>query len=405
MQVILYWMHLVNNPLTSALEGGSTPKDCVISTEHMFKNKLYDIFFWVFYNWLWWVIAFGNPVKASVAIFTTADFIKYAFFTVLPMLAIWFNLFVLVPRYLEKGRNSAYTFSLLGVTILTSVLIVPCYYLTAAAMGKPVSEVFKTPKEDCLVSFFTVAVSAMVTDMGMGMSIKFAQDWLNTRKRQQVLEKEKLETELQFLKNQFNPHFLFNSINSIFFLIHKNPDMASASLAKFSALLRYQLYECNDEQIPLSKEMAYLQNFIELERLRQNKNTNLHVYIDPIKESDQWGIAPFIIMTFVENAFKHVSKESDQSNWIDIQLQLAGSRLKLVVSNSLSTEPESEVIRSGGIGLNNVQRRLDLVYPEQHQLHIEKKDDRFEVRLSLELSVLGSPVLHKAQGPLLSTTI
>src|ERR1041384_232426 len=87
-----------------------------------------------------------------------------------------------------------------------------------------------------------------------------------------MLEKEKLETELTFLKNQFNPHFLFNSINSIFFLIHKNPDMASASLAKFSDLLRHQLYESNDTQIPLEKEIVYLENFVELEKLRQNKN-------------------------------------------------------------------------------------------------------------------------------------
>jgi two-component system LytT family sensor kinase len=371
----------------------------------MFKNKLYDIPFWIIYNWLWWVIAYGNPVKASLAVFTTPFFIKYAFFVVLPIFAVWFNLFVLVPRYMEKGRFRAYTFALVGTTILTSILIVPCYFLTAAAMGKTVYEVFNTDKEKCIVSFFTVAFSAMVTDMGMAMSIKLAQDWLHTKKRQQLLEKEKLETELQFLKNQFNPHFLFNSINSIFFLIHKNPDMASASLAKFSALLRYQLYECNDQQIPLSKEIAYLQNFIELERLRQNRNTSVQVHIDPIKESDQWGISPFIIMTFVENAFKHVSKESDRRNWIQIQLRLSGSLLELVATNSISDGPEAEVIRSGGIGLNNVQRRLDLVYPGKHLLQIDKNADQFEVRLSLELTQLEVPADPKTTERLISTNV
>jgi LytS/YehU family sensor histidine kinase len=272
-------------------------------------------------------------------------------------------------------------------------------------MGKTVYEVFNTDKEKCIVSFFTVAFSAMVTDMGMAMSIKLAQDWLHTKKRQQLLEKEKLETELQFLKNQFNPHFLFNSINSIFFLIHKNPDMASASLAKFSALLRYQLYECNDQQIPLSKEIAYLQNFIELERLRQNRNTSVQVHIDPIKESDQWGISPFIIMTFVENAFKHVSKESDRRNWIQIQLRLSGSLLELVATNSISDGPEAEVIRSGGIGLNNVQRRLDLVYPGKHLLQIDKNADQFEVRLSLELTQLEVPADPKTTERLISTNV
>jgi LytS/YehU family sensor histidine kinase len=181
--------------------------------------------------------------------------------------------------------------------------------------------------------------------------------------------------------------------------------MASASLAKFSALLRYQLYECNDQQIPLSNEIAYLQNFIELERLRQNKNTSVQVHIDPIKESDQWGISPFIIMTFVENAFKHVSKESDRLNWIHIQLQLSGSRLQLVVTNSISDAPEAEVIRSGGIGLNNVQRRLDLVYPGQHLLQIDNGAEQFEVRLSLELIRLEITTDPKATERLISTTV
>jgi LytS/YehU family sensor histidine kinase len=220
------------------------------------------------------------------------------------------------------------------------------------------------------------------------MSIKLTKNWVQAERRKQVLENEKLETELKFLKYQINPHFLFNSINSIFFLIHKNPDMASASLAKFSELLRYQLYECNDTQILLSKEIAYLGNFIQLEKLRQNQNVEVGLQLDP-QYTDHLGIAPFILMTFVENAFKHVSKYMDRPNWIRIKLELDGKRLDLSVCNSKAHSVSGEVVSYGGIGLKNVQRRLDLIYPGLYELDIQNSADSFEVRLRLTLSELA----------------
>lgn len=226
--------------------------------------------------------------------------------------------------------------------------------------------------------------------MTLAMSIKLGKNWLQTQRKQQMLEKEKLETELNFLKHQFNPHFLFNTINSIFFLIHKNPDMASASLAKFSELLRYQLYECNDKQILLAREISYMENSIELERLRQNDNMELNVKVEQ-EEAGQWGIAPFILMTFVENAFKHVSIHMDRPNWIRIELEQRGDTLTFLVSNSTSEVASRDVVQCGGIGLKNVQRRLDLIYAGQYQLDICQDTHRFDVQLQLRLSPLEMP--------------
>ena len=163
--------------------------------------------------------------------------------------------------------------------------------------------------------------------------------------------------------------------------------MASTSLAKFSELLRHQLYECNDQQIPLSKEVTYLENFIELEKLRQNPNLQVNVNIDA-GYSTGVGIAPFILMTFVENAFKHVSKHKTEPNWISIDLTLTEMRLSFTVSNSAGKNESRDVVNYGGIGLKNVQRRLDLVYPDQYQLDIQDKADIFLVKLDLELSVI-----------------
>ena len=159
--------------------------------------------------------------------------------------------------------------------------------------------------------------------------------------------------------------------------------MASDSLAKFSELLRYQLYECNDPQITLDREIVYLENFIELEKLRQNKlQISVELDRDP---AAFFSIAPFILMTFVENAFKHVSKDSQQPNYIRISLKMDGENLDFSVANSYS-DPVTEVVKYTGIGLKNVQRRLDLLYPGQHKLMINQRPEFFEVRLALTLT-------------------
>lgn len=356
-----------------------------------FKYKIYHIPFWFLYNYLLWAVAIGNPLNAAHDILFTPFAIKYSFYVVFPALAVYFNLYFLIPRYLEKSRFTAYVLYLLITIVVAAVLVIPGYYITAAVYGKTVDQIYGKEGTTCLYGFLGTAIPATIASMTLGMSIKLTKSWIETQRRQQLLEKEKLETELKFLKNQFNPHFLFNSINSIFFLIHKNPDKASASLAKFSELLRYQLYECNDHQIPLSKEITYLENFVELEKLRQNKNFKVTLRIDR-DETEDLGIAPFILMTFIENAFKHVSRHADKPNWITIQITIRGQQLDLLIANSKSADAVNEVIRYSGIGLNNVQRRLDLIYPGQYDLDISDNGQRFEVKLRLELSELEVPL-------------
>lgn len=171
--------------------------------------------------------------------------------------------------------------------------------------------------------------------------------------------------------------------------------MASDSLAKFSELLRYQLYECNDKQIPLQNEIDYLENFIELEKLRQNDNIKVKLLLDqPLP--GHLGIAPFILMTFVENAFKHVSKDSDKQNRITIQIRVDQQELDFSISNSTSQNKAHDVVHYGGIGLKNVKRRLDLIYPGQYDLDIQKTETRFIIKLKLQLIRLAiQPVLQE----------
>ena len=306
---------------------------------------------------------------------------------------VYFNLYFLIPKFLEKGRYLTYI-SLLVLTLLsTAALIVTGYYAGALLSDQTFLELYQTEPSNYFSFFKNNSLPSTVASMTLAMSIKLTKNWIASQrkqqvleKRQQALEKEKLETELKFLKSQFNPHFLFNTINSIFVLIHKNPNVASESLAKFSDLLRYQLYECNEAQIPLERELSYFENFVELEKLRQDHNFELDLHTD-LQQTGNLIIAPFILIPFIENAFKHVSQWQDQPNWIKINFTLDGRQLQLDIANSVSAQPYSlnSIVQQMGIGLKNVKRRLDLLYPEQHHLVIEKEDAQFQVSLRLNL--------------------
>ncbi len=358
------------------------------SRNRLIRYKLYHIPFWFAYNYLIWVVSVGNPVRAAHDLIYLPFTVKYLFYVVIQALAVYFNLYFLIPRYLEKSRFIVYVCSLLLTILSAAILITPAYYLAAWIAHTSVQDLFG--KDACYFTFFSNALLTTLATSTLAMSIKLTKNWIETKRHKQLLEKEKLETELNFLRYQFNPHFLFNTINSIFFLIHKNPDMASASLAKFSELLRYQLYECNDERIPLSNEIAYLENFIGLEKLRQNNN--LEVTLDIHRQgSEKVSIAPFVLMTFVENAFKHVSRHTDEDNWIRIRSTMTGNRLDFYIVNSCSPFSSGDLIHYGGIGLKNVQRRLDLIYPGEYELDIQNDANSFEVRLRLTLATATLP--------------
>jgi two-component system LytT family sensor kinase len=360
------------------------------SSQHwVVKYKLHHIPFWLLYNYLWWAVQSQHPVHVFFDAFFSPYAIKFFFYVIFQGLAVYFNLYYLIPKYLEKGRYTAYILFVILTILCAAALIVPGYYLTAVVSGKTLLQLFGIERFDFFKIFLSNPLPSVTAASTLAMSIKLARNWMQTRRRQQLLEQEKLETELNFLRYQFNPHFLFNTINSIFFLIHKNPHMASASLAKFSDLLRYQLYECNDAQIPLSKEIGCLENSIELQKLRQNENMEVSLQVDQL-HTGHWGIAPFILMTFVENAFKHVSKYTNEPNWIKIKLSMNGQQLDFSVANSTSHSAYNEVIDYSGIGLKNVQRRLDLIYPSRYELDIQSYQTSFEVRLLLSLSELAT---------------
>lgn len=190
------------------------------------------------------------------------------------------------------------------------------------------------------------------------------------------LAREKVETELKFLKSQVNPHFLFNSINNIYHLIEENKDQARDVLEQFSQMLRYQLYECNVPQVPLRKEITYLNNFVALQKIRFSSKLKVNCCFPEQVENLQ--IAPFLFLPLVENAFKHVGSPPE----IQLKMQISDYWICFQVRNTIRPE-ETLPKKPSGIGLENLKRRLALLYPDQHELEISQDEHYFVAQLKV----------------------
>ena len=215
-----------------------------------------------------------------------------------------------------------------------------------------------------------------------GAAFKLLLDNAANQRKLGELAKEKAETELSFLRSQINPHFLFNSLNTIYFQVDKNNTEARQTLLRFSDMLRYQLYDCNESKISIEKELGYLQDYIKLQQLR--KDNNYEINWKAGEEIKNFSITPLLLIPLVENAFKHISHNSDKTNFIKLDLARSNGCFIFSIENSKedgvkNTEPQ------GGIGLNNVKRRLELEYPGKHELVINDNAYTFKVNLQLTI--------------------
>lgn len=196
------------------------------------------------------------------------------------------------------------------------------------------------------------------------------------------IKKEHLQSELDFLKAQLNPHFLFNSINNIYVLLDENKEQASEILLKFSSLMRYQLYECNVSAIQLSKELHFLEDYIAFEKLRYAGKIGVHYHFDHT-QADHLLIAPLLLQPFIENAFKHIPKSRQEQGQIIIHCKVIDTTLLFDVTNTVNTAHASTL--PGGIGLGNVRKRLGLLYPNKHELHTRIEEGLFKISLKVTL--------------------
>ncbi len=357
------------------------------------KYKIYHLVFWFAYHFTWWIVFKGGFIKVFDQISQPSVFIWFFSFVIFQAIGVYFCLYFLIPKYLEKSKYLKYIV-LVIITIITMAILI----LTPNIMGYYFFPELQISLSGLYKIFLQNTLPSSIGSMTLGMSIKLSKNWLSSQKQQRVLEKEKLETELKFLKSQFNPHFLFNTINSIFVLINKNTVMATESLAKFSDLLRYQLYECNEHQILLDKELSYLRSFIELEELRQNDNFVITADL-PNSSSGNLAVAPFLLMPFIENAFKHISQHNNKPNRIEIKVRLVDNQFMFKISNTVAQNEKisRDAVTYGGLGLKNVKRRLELLYPNNYTLELNQENDKYIVVLKLNLEEHISPQLKPYQ--------
>ncbi len=296
-------------------------------------------------------------------------------------LVVWTNMEILLPRLYFDKKQAAYV--LLGIGLVVAITLLIDWD------GAPWGQYFNRPGGNrgrgnpgwhsmrylsISMPYFTALIGSALFEIA-----SFA-----NRKEKEATEfrSEKLEAELKFLKSQINPHFLFNALNNIYALTVIQSDQAPDNLLKLSGMLRYMLYDCKADRVPLGKEIEYLRHYIDLNLLKDSRGLNVEVDLDESRPT--LSIAPMLLIPFVENAFKHSKVEDRSYGWIRITLQTADDQIVFTVENSM---PDATYTKdqAGGIGLSNVRRQLELLYPGRHDLNIEPGPEVFSIRLKLDV--------------------
>lgn len=329
-------------------------------------------FKWLFnerYRWLlhafFWIVIYMDEFLSLLGITMPLD--NYTEFLVslsVDMALVYINLYILIPRLLLRNKVMPYLLITLG-TILVDIGLM--YFIYGC-------DCYEEELIASLVASFMVTVPVLGTAAG----IRIFKIYIRNKQKINALKNENLNAELAYLKDQINPHFLFNALNGIYVQARKRPAEVPESILLLSDLLRYQLYDCSQEQVPLKGEIEYLQNYLELDKMRK---TDAKIDFQVIGTPNSRTIAPFVFLPFVENAIKH-GVTLDAPAYINIKLELKDQEIYFLVENSKPSVPTQHL--GGGIGLANVKRRLKLLYPNRHTLTISNDKELFKVELLLK---------------------
>lgn len=230
-----------------------------------------------------------------------------------------------------------------------------------------------------------MVIMQMLIDINTAMTIPLILElfrmWYNNKKHTEELEKQKLSAELQYLKNQINPHFFFNTLNNLYSLTLKKSEKAPQMILKLSEIMRYMLIDANHEKVSLENEIDYLNNYINIQKLRFAENSDIQFVVKGL--SDKIFIPPLLFIPFVENAFKHGLSKDLKTGFIKIELEVKNKKIEFRVSNNKPEfNPKTE---NTGIGLINIKKRLELLFPDKYSMHINENSSVFEIYLSISM--------------------
>jgi two-component system, LytTR family, sensor kinase len=334
------------------------------------RYKIHHILFWTAYFIFWVSVYQGLYQDFNHLLIVTA------FYTISNAGMYYISQYVLIPKLMKtKG----------------SILFFPAFFILAAFfslfMKFGISIALSLNLEDFFqASTFQILFIYFSSNAFTGGILLAAKGFLENRKtirQNELREKERIESELNFLKSQVNPHFLFNAINSVYVLIRIDPDKASETLIKLSNLLRSQLYEFTTDSIDIHQELEYLENYIELEKIR--KGERLKVVFEKGEGLEDFSIAPLLLIPFLENCFKHLSSHTDKENQVKVKIGFSQGKLSAYFFNTKDSQKKEVGSVKGGIGLKNIRRRLEILYPKRHTLEIIGQPDSFEVKLEIQI--------------------
>jgi len=337
------------------------------------RNRVFllHLSFWCFYVSFYVYAVSSRPGReVSLTRLVLSSSLQLSF----AMLVTYFNYFVLLPRYLRHQKTWKY---FIEFVIPFIILIFVRVYVQRYVM-----ESFGIHERYYYTTFYVVQLSfdTLLITIFVGM-LRFATGWFELEARRKQMENDKLTNELKFLKAQINPHFLFNTLNNLYYLAYSHSANTTEVIAKLSQMMRYMIYDSNYPKVHLSKEIEYMQNYISLERLRLNNEVPIDFVIEG--EPENKSITPLIFITFLENAFKHGVSANTADSWVKISVKLKGNECIYTVENSKLKSLDNK--EKSGIGLQNVKRRLELSYPDKYTLKTDDQSDRYFVQLNLFL--------------------
>lgn len=338
------------------------------------RHLVFWLFCYVFFALLY-SSAWMGPAPDSGRL--SLSLIENAIFLPLHIFLSYSIIYFLFPKYLFKGK---YYHLAVGTAVMI-VITAGLNYLVSTLFITPLRQAYDIlPPKGGFVYGFLAGLRGSNTVAGFAAAIKLVKYWYLKNQETEQLEKEKLRSELQLLKSQLHPHFLFNTLNNLYSLVVHQSPRAPDVLLRLSALLRHMISEGNRTEVSLKDEIAQMENYIALERLRFGERLDLSVNVTTDRD---YQIAPFVFMPFIENAFKHGAKDLLDRPWITMDLRAKNHELKFTLANGKATPQEANA--ECGIGLKNVKMRLRMLYPHKHELQVIDSDN-FTVSLKLALS-------------------
>jgi sensor histidine kinase YesM len=341
----------------------------------------------------YWVPAwnFKGPLpqieKYGVLVSVLRILMNSVLMTVVHMILVYGVIYYFLPKYLSSKKNNIGVTALLGLFVIAIACFNYLNFLLTFSISTRMGFFSAMPTMSYIIPIWIrQIIFNYPTVVGFALAIKLLKRWYIKQKETEQVIREKINAELQLLKAQVHPHFLFNTLNNIYSLVLNSSDGAPGMIKKLSGLLHYILNDCNHSFVPLEKELAMIQDYIGLEQVRYGDRLNLTTHIHGSAKRKM--ISPLLLIPFVENSFKHGTSRMLIHPWVKLEISIEKKFLEFRLSNN---KPELQAESNGkkGIGLNNVKKRLQLLYPEGHSLDITENEMSYEVFLKVALHEKG----------------